>query len=444
MTSGKFQTISIDQITISRDERQRRELVGIEELAESIRVTGLINPPVVDQNLVLVAGERRLTACKLLGWTAIPVQFAEELPRDQLYLIELEENVKRVDLDWKDQVAAIEQYHKLRSAQEAEWNTAQSARALGISPKEIYSKLAVAEALREGDPLVVNADKYSVARGVVERKTARAKSAEIDMLKAKAFSPKAAKSPSQTVEAVVDIDEEIAEELVVETPFLHADFTEWASSYAGPRFNFLHCDFPYGVNAGSHNQGAADAFGGYDDSADVYWSLLDTLADCMGNVVAESAHMMFWFSMDYYHETKTRLESMGWVVNPFPLIWHKSDNSGILPDPKRGPRRIYETAFLCTRGDRFVIQAVANTFAAPNLKEIHMSEKNKEMLSHFFRMFVDASTIMLDPTAGSGNAVVVAEKMGAPHRLGLERDQEFFSRAVETYISGLTSDGVEV
>jgi DNA modification methylase len=161
-------------------------------------------------------------------------------------------------------------------------------------------------------------------------------------------------------------------------------------------------------------------------------------------VVAESAHLMFWFSMDYYHETKVRLESMGWVVNPFPLIWHKSDNSGILPDPKRGPRRIYETAFLCSRGDRFIIQAVANTFSAPNLKSIHMSEKNRDMLAHFFRMFVDGSTIMLDPTAGSGNAVVVAEKMGAPHRVGLERDEEFFSRAVEAYVSDLTDGGPEV
>src|SRR5690606_15860787 len=106
---------------------------------------------------------------------------------------------------------------------------------------------------------------------------------------------------------------------------------------------------------------------------DVYWRLVDTLGASMRNVVAESAHLIFWFSMDYYADTKVALEGMGWSVNPFPLIWFKSDNSGILPDPSRGPRRVYETAFLASRGDRKIIQAVSNVFAAPVVKRIHMS-----------------------------------------------------------------------
>src|SRR5690606_36396537 len=136
--------------------------------------------------------------------------------------------------------------------------------------------------------------------------------------------------------------------------------TEWRRDDSGPRFNLIHCDFPYGVKADKHNQGAAAAFGGYADDPDVYWQLLATLERAMENVVAESAHLIFWFSMDYYQRTLDALSGMGWSVNPFPLIWHKSDNTGILPDPSRGPRRIYETALFASRGDRKIVGAVGN------------------------------------------------------------------------------------
>jgi len=48
MTSGIFRTVPIDSITISRSERQRRELRDLPELAKSIASVGLINPPVID------------------------------------------------------------------------------------------------------------------------------------------------------------------------------------------------------------------------------------------------------------------------------------------------------------------------------------------------------------------------------------------------------------
>lgn len=435
MTSGNFRHIPIDEIIIDRQSRQRRELTGLEELAESIRTVGLINPPVIDANNVLVAGERRLTACRdLLGWTHIPVQDASTIDPLDLHLIELEENVKRIDLPWQDQCKAMADYHELRSRSDPEWTQAKTARALGVKDAEVSNRLSVSAALREADPLVSAADKYSVALGITQRKLARKKDSASNAIKSM-LSPTYTPAP-ETLPSI-DVDAQTPEEISI--PFLNADFGEWAMTYSGPRFNFLHCDFPYGIKAGAHDMGAGQAFGGYDDAPDVYWGLLDALEQAMDNVVAESAHMMFWFSMDYYQATLERLTEMGWTVNPFPLIWYKSDNSGILPDASRGPRRIYETAFLCSRGDRMVVQSVSNVFPAPVSKTIHMSEKNPDMLRHFFRMFVDESTTMLDPTMGSGNAIIAAQSMKAGYCLGLEISEEFFSRARDSYIAGLTS-----
>ena len=160
----------------------------------------------------------------------------------------------------------------------------------------------------------------------------------------------------------------------------------------------------------------------------------------MDNVVAESAHLIFWFSMDFYGETLDYLEDMGWKVNPFPLIWMKSDNVGILPDPKRGPRRIYETAFFCSRGDRLLATGrhdqgpVANAFAfAGRGKSIHMNAKPVEMVRHFMRLCVDDYSTVLDPTCGSANALKAASALGAPTVLGIERDPEFYQLARDAY-----------
>jgi len=52
------------------------------------------------------------------------------------------------------------------------------------------------------------------------------------------------------------------------------------------------------------------------------------------------------------------------------------------------------------------------------------------MLQHFFRMFVDESTVMLDPTMGSGNAILAAEESSPMFVLGLEALDEIYQNAL--------------
>jgi ParB-like nuclease domain len=54
-------------------ERHRRDLGDIPALARSIAEVGLLHPIVVRSDGVLIAGERRLAACKSLGWETVPV-----------------------------------------------------------------------------------------------------------------------------------------------------------------------------------------------------------------------------------------------------------------------------------------------------------------------------------------------------------------------------------
>jgi ParB/RepB/Spo0J family partition protein len=418
VTSGNFISFPIQQIWLDRDKRQRSSLPAIEELMDSIRKVGLINPLTIKKDGELIAGERRLTALKGLGWTHAPVQLAEDLPEDEFHLIELEENVRRVDLDWKDQCRAIEEYHRLRKREEG-WTIAKTADALGLSPQHVQERLAVAKEVLAGNARVVDAPKYSVARGITARDAERRKASALAGITATEEEAGVPETPGVIAPSV--------------PPILTASFIEWLETYEGPTFNLIHCDFPYGVNADEHHQGAAATHGGYQDTFKVYSELMDTLWMGMDKIVDPSAHLIFWFSMTHYEFTFQKLTAMGWKVDPFPLIWYRSDNSGILPDPNRGPRRGYETAFFASRGDRKIVSAVNNCYPHANTKTYHMSEKPVPVLSHFFRMVCDDVSRLLDPTCGSGNALIAARRANAANTLGLEINPEYADRARENW-----------
>ena len=63
--------VPIDRIVVG--ERVRKDLGDIKVLAASIKEVGLLHPIVVDADYRLIAGRRRLAACKSLGWKKIPV-----------------------------------------------------------------------------------------------------------------------------------------------------------------------------------------------------------------------------------------------------------------------------------------------------------------------------------------------------------------------------------
>lgn len=409
MTSGFFHSITIDSIFVNREARQRRELKGIQDLANSIKINGLINPLLVTrEGHTLIAGERRLAAAKLLGWTHITCQFQDEVPDLQLRILELEENVRRADLTWQERCLAVENYHKAQQANDSAWSAPKTAEALNLSVAYINKELAVANAVSK-NPEVAAMSKFSLAHNFVKRQEERG-----------------------VIEGEKLIEAAIGEQPQVAKCIINTSFLDWAPTYDGEPFNLIHCDFPYGVNREKSGYSAASVIlqGGYEDSENTYWELLQCLASNIDRIAAPQCHLMFWFSMKFYIPTVQFLrEQTDFIIDNFPFIWHKSDNSGVLPDHQRGARRTYETALFGYRGDRKIVSAVANSIAAPLGPVTHISQKPLPVLSHFFRMLVDSSTRLLDPTCGSGTALRAAEALGAKEVLGLEIDKDFAEKA---------------
>lgn len=213
----------------------------------------------------------------------------------------------------------------------------------------------------------------------------------------------------------------LADELI-----LQRDFLEWAPSYDGRRFNFGHFDFPFGINHHSSGFGSMHQWQHYLDTSDLYWALCTCLLENLDRLFFPSAHFIFWLSMKYYSQTVEMFESYGLTVRRSPLVWHKSDNKGIISDPDHDPRHTYECALLITRGERKLVRPVADSVAAQTQKSeaSHVSEKPETVLRHFFRMCVDDLSEVLDPTCGSGTSIVAAEEMGANRIQGLDISEE--------------------
>lgn len=408
MTSGQFHSIRIDQIIIDRDHRQRRTLTKIDELAGSMRQYGLIHPIVVTRDNRLVAGERRTEAARILGWTHITCQYTDEIDPRVLRCLELEENIKRTDLTWQEVCLATAEWHDLSCAiakeSGLEWSQKDTAEKFSLGEATVSEHVKIATHVHGGRTDLLEAPQQSAALTKLSREESR--QAIASYLK------------------LLNLPKE-------RSPVVCANFTEWVETYDGPLFNFVHCDFPYGIGADKRHQGdSVFVHGGYDDSEDTYWSLVRSLCDNIPRICTESCHFMFWFSMRFYQPTLDYFtDNTDVSLDPFPLIWMKTDNIGLLPDPQRGPRRIYETCLFGSRGDRKIVSSVSNAYGAPTDRSGHMSTKPEPVLRHFFRMFVDQTTFMLDPTCGSGSALRAAESLDASFVLGVEINEEFVNRA---------------
>lgn len=101
--------------TISPNPHQPRSRVDqekLEELADSIRQHGLIQPLIVTQTAPgeysLIAGERRWRAATLAGLRELPVVVKEASPQDMLELAIIE-NVQRDDLNAIEEAVAYQQ-----------------------------------------------------------------------------------------------------------------------------------------------------------------------------------------------------------------------------------------------------------------------------------------------------------------------------------------------
>lgn len=433
-----YARLPLTAIFVPREERQRRKL-DTKDLIDSIRLHGVLQPIIVHRlpevdgpgagKHRLTAGERRYTSSLELGLPDIPVRFAEDLSPIEAAIFELEENIKRRDLEWSELVLATAKIHELYSKLDILWTQQDTAKALAVSEALLSMHLRVAKEL--------GSDQLASAKGVKEAYNILAR--------------RDSREDAQMLEEILGIGSKLETEPLVEGievgdgttvrlpppttantalvnpshSIIQESFIQWAPRYTGRPFNLIHCDFPYGIKVFDGPQSGRGRHLPYLDSSDVHSALLECLLTNLDRIASHSCHILYWFSMQHYQSILQAVADLApsLTVHTHPLIWLKSDNTGISPDPRRTPRHIYETCLFMSRGDRQVVRVVSDAYAAPTDHNLHVHTKPEPMLRHFMTMLVDEYTSLLDPTCGSGSALRAAESLGAQRVFGMDIDE---------------------
>jgi hypothetical protein len=189
---------TIEFSKVKRDDRVRRDYKNVEELAASILRFGLIQPIVIDlEKLTLIAGETRMRAIEWIFKTGVKedshesikqlyqtkelvlgIHFTDKLTESlaELTEMELEENIRRHALDWKEECAGIAKIHQINQRREldqgAVWSQKRTAELLGVSRAKITYILLIAAELKNPKSPVQKATSVTDALQIITKQEA--------------------------------------------------------------------------------------------------------------------------------------------------------------------------------------------------------------------------------------------------------------------------------
>lgn len=120
--------VPINKIRV--EDRIRKDYGNIPELAEDIKENGLINDIVINKEYKLLAGERRLRACKYLNWEQVEVKMMDTRDAEHELNVEISENENRKEFSKAERVDWMKRLWRIEAAKADERMKA------GVNPSE--------------------------------------------------------------------------------------------------------------------------------------------------------------------------------------------------------------------------------------------------------------------------------------------------------------------
>ncbi len=105
--------VQIKDIKIKK--RVRKDLGNLEDLKDSMKIYGLMNPITLNSKYELIAGERRLQSAIQLGWTSINANIVDNLTEVEQLEMEIEENNQRKEFTDAELMEGYKRLQRLRN-----------------------------------------------------------------------------------------------------------------------------------------------------------------------------------------------------------------------------------------------------------------------------------------------------------------------------------------
>lgn len=423
--------IHLSQIRIAPN-RQRREFSPTElnELAESIRVNGLLQAPVLrqeGQTFILVAGERRLRAMTDiydLGGSftyggqpvepkLVPFVNLGSLSPLAAWEAELEENLRRVDLTWQERALATTRLLELRQAQADNKNEP------APTVRQITEEVRPGES---GMAFQTTRDELIVSKYLDDKEVAAAPSLKeaFKILK---------KREERTQHAALTAS--LGRSFSSSSHQLHCeDSLKWMVAAEPEQFGVILTDPPYGMNAHEFGDSGMAAAGShfYEDSYETWSRIMQVFCGESYRLATPSAHAYVFCDLDRFSELRERMQAAGWRTFRTPLIWHNPDGYRA-PWPDKGPQRSYELVLFATKGERLVTQMKSDVLEYRRDPQAgHPAQKPIALLIDLLRRSARPGERVFDPFLGSGSTAIACHELKLPCT-GIEQDEAAFGIA---------------
>lgn len=450
MSKPRILLLDPDEIKVSKD-RIREDIGDINDLCGSISRLGQLSPIAITEDFLLIAGMRRLSACKFLKRKVSAIIVSADDDLESLDM-QIEENLRRKDFDLLEMGQALnrrkkiyEQIHpetkagitgirgngdiatkeSISGGNPAPRFTLATAKQFGISETKIKDLLQLASLSDEYKDKINEAkttkDRCMVARSVLKEVRRQRK---IDKLKDRINSDE-----QMNISEIGDQNREGKIKLMMK------DNSDYFTEAVPGSFDLILTDPPYDTNRKSliSHIGRGDIntdFGKW-DKLDIGWVLKAS------PLLIDGGQMLVFCPLEAVGEYRYVMESIGLIYRGA-IIWHKTN-------PGTAYRATYlssvEAIVWATRGDKYhylppkncgsveVHNFIEGPICGGDERLDHSAQKPIWLIRRLLDRHAHAGSNILDPFAGVGTTLVAAKERGMK-ATGIEIDAKFCGQAV--------------
>lgn len=418
---SRLATIQICQIEVG--DRFREDMGNLDELAQSIKDRGQIQPICVQEyqsedgkEYLLLGGERRLKACQLAGLDTVDAKiFTGDVSEYERRSIELAENYYRKGFEWREEIAIKAEIDKLQVLIHGEkihgtnegWSNSDTARMLGVDKSTLSKDLALHTAVENFPDLFGGCKNKQEATKVLKKVGEQMLREEL------------AKRVEQTCEGTpVNAKQKLMQSYVV------GNFFDHVKDVPDKSCQLVEIDPPYAIDLAKQKSDYSYVATYNEVDAQQYADFMQkTLAESY-RVMTDHSWLICWFGPDPWFESIFQwIVKAGFTCSRLCGIWVKgaegSTGQGQTKAVDYNLGAAYEMFFYARKGSPPIARpGRTNVFPyvpTHHSKKFHPTERPVELLEDILSTFAFEGSRVLVPFAGSGNTLRAAyrRKMNA-------------------------------
>lgn len=408
--------MKISEIAVINRQRRVVDPAYISELAASIKASGLLHPIVVRMpfpdeealvggaTYVLMVGGCRLAAHILLGKDEIEARLFADLDATDAEIAELDENLRRRDISFDDEVAARARITELLRRKTSGITDTEIAATIGISKAQLSKDLDLAKQIKADPTLKSATSKGSAIRIATFKASVNQRLAKVT-------------APTQT-----DIQAKI----------VTADAREFLRSLPDQSVDLHFTDFPFGIDYFERGAAGTETLSAYEDSPEDIRKLIYDLIPQMcrtvrptGWIVLMNSYQMHGFVQDCIRSScrvhgdylddclaakRTGCDHLDCEIPPW--IWNRSGpgHPGSYPELHAASR--YEMIVVANGGKAMLrkkpVANVLNFETMARGSRMHTMQRPHDLCKEIVERCTVTGELVVDVCCGSGSALAAA------------------------------------